>query len=57
VTVVSTAIWIVAAFLANGLVFRWLGGFDSAGRAIGRWGDSRARKWAQRRGLKGYEAP
>jgi hypothetical protein len=46
-------IWIVAALLVNGLVFRWLGGFGSAGRAMERWGERRARRWARRRGLKG----
>jgi hypothetical protein len=53
---VSTAIWIVVAMLVNGIVFRWLGGFESAGNAIGRWGGARARHWARRRGLKGYGA-
>jgi hypothetical protein len=52
--VVWALIWIVAAGLVNGLVFRWLGGFGSAGRAVERWGDSSARRWARRRGLKGY---
>jgi len=32
-------IWIAAAFRVNGFVFRWLGGFGSAGQAIERWGE------------------
>jgi hypothetical protein len=52
--VVSALIWIGAAMLVNGLVFRWLGGFGSAGLALQRWGDTRARRWARRRGLAGH---
>jgi hypothetical protein len=49
---IATVVWIVLAMAVNGLVFRWLGGFDSAGRAVQGWGNRRARKWARRRGLK-----
>jgi hypothetical protein len=45
-------IWIVAALSVNGLVFRWLGGFSSAGQALERWGERRARRWARRRGVR-----
>jgi hypothetical protein len=47
-------IWIAIASLVNGLIFRWLGGFVGAGRALERWGEHNARRWARRRGLKGF---
>jgi hypothetical protein len=47
-------IWIVLAVTVNGLIFRWLGGFGSAGTAMERWGNHAARRWARRRGLKGF---
>jgi hypothetical protein len=49
--VLSAAAWIVLAMLVNGLVFRWLGGFGSAGRAVSRWGDLAGRRWVRRHGL------
>jgi hypothetical protein len=52
--VISALIWIAVACSVNGLVFRWLGGFGSASRAIERWGAARGRRWARRRGLPGY---
>jgi threonine/homoserine/homoserine lactone efflux protein len=51
---VWTWIWIVLAVTVNGLIFRWLGGFASAGTAMERWGNHTARRWARRRGLKGF---
>jgi hypothetical protein len=51
---VWTLVWIVLAMTVNGVVFRWLGGFGSAGQAIEGWGSRRARKWARRRGLKPF---
>ena len=51
------AVWvwisIALAMVVNGLIFRWLGGFIGAGRAMERWGDHSARRWARRRGMKG----
>jgi hypothetical protein len=47
-------IWIAVALVVNGLLFRWLGGFGAAGKAIGRWGDHSARRWGRRRGVKGF---
>jgi hypothetical protein len=47
-------IWIALALLVNGLVFRWLGGFGAAGEAMERWGGHSARRWARRRGMKGF---
>ena len=47
-------IWIVFALLANGLIFRWLGGFVGAGQAVERWGERSAKRWARRRGMKGF---
>jgi hypothetical protein len=52
--VVSALIWITVAAVVNGLVFHWLGGFDSAGKAVARWGEHSGRRWARRRGLPGY---
>jgi hypothetical protein len=49
--VLSAFVWIALAMLVNGFVFRWLGGFGSAGRAVSRWGDSAGRRWVRRRGL------
>jgi hypothetical protein len=48
---VATLLWIALAMLVNGLVFRWLGGFTSAGRAVSRWGDREGRRWIRRHGL------
>jgi hypothetical protein len=47
-------IWIVFALLVNGLIFRWLGGFVGAGQAVERWGEGSAKRWARRRGMKGF---
>ena len=47
----SAFAWIALAMLVNGLVFRWLGGFGSAGRAVSRWGDHAGRRWIRRHGL------
>ena len=47
-------IWIVFALLVNGLIFRWLGGFVGAGQAVERWGERSAKRWARRRGMKGF---
>jgi hypothetical protein len=47
-------IWIVLAVLLNGLIFRWLGGFASAGEAVARWGGHSARGWARRHGTRGF---
>ena len=44
-------VWVAAAMTVNGLVFRGLGGFDSAGRAVSRWGDAAGRRWIRRHGL------
>jgi hypothetical protein len=49
--VFSAFAWIALAVLVNGLVFRWLGGFGSAGRAVSRWGDHAGRRWIRRHGL------
>jgi hypothetical protein len=52
--VVWVWVWIAVASLVNGLIFRWLGGFGGAGEAMERWGDHSARRWARRRGMKGF---
>jgi hypothetical protein len=38
--------WILIAviYLGNALLFRFLGGFESAGEALRRWGEASARK-------------
>jgi hypothetical protein len=51
---VSAWIWLALALVVNGVILRWLGGFGAAGKAMERWGDHSARRWAQRRGLKGF---
>jgi hypothetical protein len=52
--VVWAWVWIAVALVLNGFIFRWLGGFGSAGKAIERWGGHSARRWARRRGMKGF---
>jgi uncharacterized protein HemY len=52
--VIGFIVLLVAAFLVNGLILRWLGGFGSAGQAMERWGDRSARRWARKHGLKGF---
>ena len=52
--VLWACIWIAVALLVNGLIFRWLGGFGTAGEAMERWGEHSARRWARRRGMKGF---
>jgi hypothetical protein len=42
---------IVGAMVVNGLVLRWLGGFDAAEKALSHWGEHEGRKWIDRRGL------
>ena len=37
--------------VVNGLILRWLGGFDAAEKALSRWGEHEGRKWIERRGL------
>jgi hypothetical protein len=39
-----TWILIVALYVGNGLLFRFLGGFESAGEAMRRWGEATARR-------------
>jgi hypothetical protein len=42
------------AMVVNGLILRWLGGFDAAEKALSRWGEHESRKWVDRHGMHAF---